>query len=259
MSEKKTNCGIYKITNLIPNEKTGICKVYIGSSKNLKSRKYEHFRTLENKSHNNKYLLRAYEKYGKDNFKFEHIKYIEKYEDALKIKEELLKWEQYYLNEFIINGKINYRRCYNITPTAGSNLGRKQSKQEIEKRIKYLKGRICKEETKVKISIAQKDKERPYSRGNKYALGYRHTEQDLLKISIASKTRIYSEDTLKKKSLSASKNNKWFTAISPLGEVYRSNNQRQFARDYNLESKSINGCLKGKTNTHKKWKFKYDN
>ena len=96
----KTNCGIYKIINLIPNEVTGICKVYNGSSQNLKSRKYDHFNALKLNKHGNDHLQRACKKDGIENFKFEIIMYIEKKEDKKLLKEELLKWENIELKKY---------------------------------------------------------------------------------------------------------------------------------------------------------------
>lgn len=58
-------CGIYKITNII-NKKT-----YIGSSVDVKSRKYKHFWMLEKNIHDNEYLQKSYNKYGKEGFEFE--------------------------------------------------------------------------------------------------------------------------------------------------------------------------------------------
>jgi group I intron endonuclease len=54
--------GIYKITNIINN------KCYIGQSRNIKQRITNHFNQLKRNTHNNKYLQRSYNKYGKDNF-----------------------------------------------------------------------------------------------------------------------------------------------------------------------------------------------
>ena len=50
---------------------------------------------------------------------------------------------------------------------------------------------------------------------------------------------------------------RYFTAISPLGESYCSNSQSQFARDYGLNRKHINDCLNNRQPHHKGWKFKY--
>lgn len=57
--------GIYQILNLITNEK------YIGSSKNLKNRKSQHFTSLRRNVHNNLHLQNAFNKHGEQNFRFE--------------------------------------------------------------------------------------------------------------------------------------------------------------------------------------------
>lgn len=57
--------GIYKITNIINN------KSYIGQSIDLNRRLKEHKRELNKNNHKNVHLQNAYNKYGKENFKFE--------------------------------------------------------------------------------------------------------------------------------------------------------------------------------------------
>jgi group I intron endonuclease len=65
------NSGIYKITNTINN------KVYIGSSVNISNREYKHFWMLNKGIHDNEYLQKSYNKYGKDVFIFEIVEYCE--------------------------------------------------------------------------------------------------------------------------------------------------------------------------------------
>ncbi len=55
---------IYAIKNLTNN------KMYIGSTKSIKSRKYEHFYQLKLNKHHSQHLQNSYNKYGKDNFAF---------------------------------------------------------------------------------------------------------------------------------------------------------------------------------------------
>lgn len=61
------NCGIYQIKNLINN------KVYIGSSINLINRKYKHFWMLDSGIHDNEFLQKSFNKYGRKNFVFSVI------------------------------------------------------------------------------------------------------------------------------------------------------------------------------------------
>lgn len=55
-------CGVYSIVNKVTN------KVYIGSSKNIEKRLYEHMRLLKNKCHPNIKLSRSAKKHGLESF-----------------------------------------------------------------------------------------------------------------------------------------------------------------------------------------------
>lgn len=116
--------GVYKIVNTLNN------KVYIGSSVNIKSRKYSHFEQLSLNNHHSSHLQRAYNKYGKENFKLEIIECVEKLADIEIFKRILLTREQYWINLF-----KSYDRNfgYNISPTAGSPLGVKQTEETRRK------------------------------------------------------------------------------------------------------------------------------
>jgi group I intron endonuclease len=56
--------GIYCIENLLNNKK------YIGKAKDINSRREYHFSRLKNNKHDNEYLQKSWNKYGKDNFNF---------------------------------------------------------------------------------------------------------------------------------------------------------------------------------------------
>ena len=51
----------------------------------------------------------------------------------------------------------------------------------------------------------------------------------------------------------------YFKAISPTGQEYISNCQRDFVRNYNLKRCGINDVLRGKQKQHKGWRFEYIN
>lgn len=113
--------GIYKIINLINN------KIYIGSAVNLDNRKNVHFTILKKNKHHNIKLQRSFNKYEKENFKFEILEYCE--------KENLIKREQYYID--------NLTPYYNIAKIAGSNLGSKRTLDTRRQLSKSHKGQIA--------------------------------------------------------------------------------------------------------------------
>jgi group I intron endonuclease len=86
--------GIYKIIN-----KTN-GKYYIGSSKNITKRFWTHRTLLNRQKHENVYLQRAWNKYGKDNFEFSIIEILE--------EENLLKIEQKYLDIAMLERNKSY-------------------------------------------------------------------------------------------------------------------------------------------------------
>ena len=138
------NCGIYKITNLINGN------IYIGKATNIKSRENSHFSNLNRNKHHNQHLQNAYNKYGKENFKFEIIQ-----ECARK---DLINLEIYWIDYY-----QSFTNGYNMTKGGDGTLGlpcsedakRKMSeKQKGEKAYNYR--RIFSDETKEKISNSLK-------------------------------------------------------------------------------------------------------
>jgi len=80
------NCGIYCIQNKVNG------KLYVGQSINLKRRKTKHFSELKKNCHINKHLQRAYNKYGKENFKFKVLLLCE--------EDDLTYYENFFINHF---------------------------------------------------------------------------------------------------------------------------------------------------------------
>ncbi len=91
-----TNCGIYQIKN------TRNGKIYVGSTKNLKTRETQHFYELNKKTHRNAKLQRAYLKES-ESFVFEVL--------LICSEENLLMYEQAYFDAWSPE--------YNISPQAG--------------------------------------------------------------------------------------------------------------------------------------------
>jgi len=181
----KKTAGIYKIVNLI-NE-----KIYVGSSINLKSRKYDHFRRLELGKHENNHLQNSYNKYKKENFKWEVIEYIEVTGDKELDKGKILEREQYWIDVLNV---CDRNLGYNICEKAGSNLGRrlsesakykislankgkKLSQETLKRRKETLKNRTQEEKDVARSNLSNSLKER----------NFKHSEETKKKISIANK------------------------------------------------------------------------
>lgn len=180
--------GIYKILNSING------KFYIGSAVNFKKRWGWHIKDLRAKKHRNKYLENAWHIYGENAFEFSILEYCE--------KDELIKREQYW---------IDLENCvrpngYNLAPKAGSSLGIKRSEEtkELQRQIKIgkklsnehrakisaaNKGRVFSEETKKKIGNAHL--------GNKWCLGFKHSEETKAKMRKPKKPLIITSEPLR--------------------------------------------------------------
>ena len=100
--------GIYRIYNYVTN------KSYIGSSVNIKERWQEHRRRLRNNTHENIFLQRAYNKYGKENFKFI-------IHEVVSDESKLIEIEQYWIDNFKCTNKKYYSYIENLnTPLCHS-------------------------------------------------------------------------------------------------------------------------------------------
>jgi len=164
--------NIYKITNLING------KIYIGQTiRTLQERFKEHCRERRNKNHMP--IVRAIQKYGKDNFKIELMK-------KCKSLEEM----NYYEMLFILFAKQNLEGCYNIFIGGGN----KKHTEEIKR----------------KMSLAKKGKKKPESFKNFIRMrnltnNPAKKESVRKKISDSHKGKILSEETRKKMSLAKRK------------------------------------------------------
>lgn len=169
---------IYKITNII-NGKCYIGQTTIGIKKRYNNagvgieRIYRYYKLCkENTNYCNKHLLRAFEKYGVENFEL-----IEKFDIAFS-KTELDIKEKHYIDLFncMNNG-------YNLQE-GGSN--GKMSKETRKKMSESQKGKIHSEDSKRKISqslIGHKTSNETKNKIREKALGRKLSEETKKKIS----------------------------------------------------------------------------
>lgn len=94
---KEQHSGIYSIINTVND------KIYIGKTKNLYRRKYQHFGQLNSGKHTNEYLAASVKKYGVDKFYFNVIEFCD--------ESVLGEREYYWIKHFDSN---NRNKGYNI-------------------------------------------------------------------------------------------------------------------------------------------------
>ena len=118
---KGTSPGIYLIKNTLNN------KIYIGSTKNLRTRMRLHINKLKRKVHDNGKIQNCYNKYG-DIFDIEILENCS--------EDMLIEREQYYMD--------NFKPYYNISPMAGRTSGYVQS-EESRKKMSISKRKLFKD------------------------------------------------------------------------------------------------------------------
>lgn len=133
------NNDVYKITNKI----TG--KVYIGITNQGAGARYRHH-WYEARIGEPAPIHRSMAKYGEENFTLEIIDFAETYE-------ELKEKEKYWIKEY---DSMNREKGYNLTEGGDGTFGRIHSEETKNKIRQKAIGRKASEETKKKMSEAQK-------------------------------------------------------------------------------------------------------
>jgi group I intron endonuclease len=245
--------GVYKITNKVNK------KYYIGSTCDLYKRYKDHRNALVSNRHHNKQLTRFVNKYGIDNLCFSLL-------EECPI-ENLESREQYYItnSKNLFNETIDVKSC---------NRGKKLSeehKQRISKSIKS-KNIIRSKETKQKMSIAKI--------GNQINLGKTHSDETKQKIANNTKRNKKISESLKGRKVNWIKHSD--ETKQKIGEKNKNNNCKKiiqldlqnniikewpsiaeasrhysYISNYSSIRSSINCCLRDKTKTSLKFKWKY--
>lgn len=267
MEKNKTNCGIYEIRNILNDN------LYIGSSVNLKSRKYAHFNDLKKDKHHCSHLQKAYNKikkeYGEKNvlgyFEFRILKYIEKIKNKKLLKEELLKWENLELNKYKKeDGNINHTKCYNILPYAGSLLGSKRSEETKQKIRNALKDKKFTAEHRKNISkghmgidpfkyLSEGYKREIYDKRNTSLRGKEFSNMHKEKLSISHKDKKHSEEIKDK----ISKNSPFKKRIANLDTNKEFDSIKEASKFYNIGYMNIVRVCKNERKTAGGHKWSY--
>lgn len=117
-------------------------KVYVGSAVNPRRRYRSHTQKLKRGTHHSRHLQSAWDKYGESAFVFEII-------EPVLFVEDLLTREQYWIDK---KCAADSEHGYNVTPTAGSLLGTKQTEEQRARRS----AQFTDPEFSAKYSAAQK-------------------------------------------------------------------------------------------------------
>ncbi len=198
--------GVYEIVNV----QNGIR--YVGSTSNLEKRKIDHFAGLRHGRHENAYLQHEWNKYGKNAFEFSVV--------VECPPTDMITREQERIDLY------DFESLYNLSPTAGSQKGRKHTPEARQKMMgnQNALGSVRSAETRAKISAA-KSNPSPETRtkistagmgrvvsaetrskmsaarmGNQNALGYTHSEDARAKMSAERRGRVVSMEARAKKS-----------------------------------------------------------
>lgn len=126
--EKKKGGVVYKISNDIDG------KFYIGSTNNLIKRYYTHINHIRTNKNTCVKLIRAVNKHGEDNFKFEIV--------CECPVDKILETEQEYIDIL--------QPHYNIAKIAGSNLGIKRTEEVKQKKSVSQKNNWKDEDYRIK-------------------------------------------------------------------------------------------------------------
>lgn len=189
--------------------------LYYGSATNLKKRISNHKTFLKQGKHQNPKLQRAWDKYGEDFFSFYVV-------EVVTDKSRLLEREQWWIDQLVAS-EDDY---YNILLVAGSQIGKP-----------------CSEETKRKISEANKGKVR-----TKEALENLSKARKGLKLN---REYIVTDEARKKTALTLS-GGKIFSLIGPDNTIYDNIvNLTDFARQHNLSQGNLWSLVSGKYKSHK--------
>ena len=172
--------GVYRIRN-VEND-----KVYIGSTVNIKNRIEGHKKILNSYSHYNRYLQRAWNKHGESAFRFESF--------LCCHRDDLIFYEQRAMDAYQTADK---RYGYNLSPTAGSSLGRKFTKATKQRIADKATGRKHSKKTRLKMSqsnVGKKQSEEHKRKNSESKKGIKHSKERRHNISKALTGRKLSEE-----------------------------------------------------------------
>ncbi len=279
----KYNCGIYWIRNKINNKK------YVGSSSNLKKRRYNHYYHLRSGSHPNQYLQNAWDKDGEGNFEFEELLYCD-FEFLCYFENLLQSGFKSFVSIYGYNiirpeGEEGFKHSektkekISISQRGERNhmFGKKLSEETKKKIGESSWGRKHTEETKRKIGMASKGTKHTAATKKKISEANRgrkvfFSDEHRRKLSIASKGRKLSEETKQKISVKAmgremSQQVKNKIALTQGGNIFVAKkgdviigiwiSKKGCSKELGCDRRAMSRCLNNRQKIHKGYAFKY--
>lgn len=239
-------CGIYIIRNI----QNG--KIYVGQSKNIPHRFKQHLEKLINNKHYNKYLQRAFNKYGNSSFELTPIYYCK--------EEELSKIESYFIKLYKSCNKIH---GYNLTEDTSRHIYSTRKQIGITNRELLIRNNLKKIENARKVN--------QYSLDGKFIKTWKSSKEitNTLNIEIGNLNHYLNNFTTTKSLKDFMW--KWFNGNTNDIQAYRRgratkkilvnniifNSINEASNNLNISIDTIRRCLKGIKLQYKGYKFNY--
>ncbi len=175
VARRPWNTGVYAIRNKVNG------KVYVGSAagkEGIRGRWRLHRHQLIKGKHHNRYLQRAWDKYGCDAFEFLVV--------LICHPDRCLANEQVYIDQY---SAYEREKGYNIEPVATSSKGVERTDEYRRKQSAAQTGKIASTETREKLSRARK--------------GVKKSVEHRARMSVAQEGRVFSDAHREKLSIAA--------------------------------------------------------
>lgn len=233
-------CGIYMIQNKVNN------KIYIGQAVDIADRWGKHKAGLRGNYHDNTHLQRSWNKYGEDNFEFTILLECE--------ESDLNMYEEYYIFELMTyDDRVGYNKTY------GGEGGRPTEKTR-RKMSESHKGKTLSEETRKKLSTINTGKTMSEEARKKMSEAKKNiSEETRKKLSESKKGENHpqygkhlSEEHRRKMSEAKKIAIVQLTIEKELVKIYSSASE---AERYGFDQGAISRCYRGKSKTHKGYKW----
>lgn len=228
-------------------------KVYVGSSRAIRTRFRTHRNLLAQGNHFNVHLQRAWDAYGHDAFEFTLI-------EEVSIDQLLIR-EQFWIDTY---RSADVRYGYNISQQAGAPMAGRRHSDKTRKAFSETRRGVNNANYRGPSTICIKCGALflAHSKRRKYcSLQCYHADPDRMTSEIRAKYGAGSRG--KKRSAESlarafAKRARWFVVTDPSGIEYRIQGLAAFCREHELDQGSMSAVVSGRRQSHKGWKCRRD-